>query len=114
MYPRRVLLFLELEKAEQQRKELEETANVAAQKSHDKEFGIQRCQAADCFMPGDPCDGSHKCRGPGCGRIMHGFCGEVDLHNNDDGNEMLRVCGRVDCGAGRISAGDAGTPCLQY
>ncbi|CAM9608685.1 unnamed protein product, partial [Phaeothamnion confervicola] len=41
--------------------------------------------------PQGPIDGAHKCRG-GCGRWLHGTCGQMDSNNNEQQNEMLRVC----------------------
>ena len=46
------------------------------------------CQATNCWMPTASCDSSHLCRG------------FVDVNENSDGNEMLRVCGRPSCVAG--------------
>jgi hypothetical protein len=58
------------------------------------------CQATNCWMPTASCDSSHLCRGPSCGVRLHGTCGLVDVNENSDGNEMLRVCGRSSCVAG--------------
>ena len=60
------------------------------------------CQATNCWMPNAECDSSHLCRGHSCGVRLHGTCGFVDVNDNPDGNEMLRVCGRPSCIAGKV------------